>query len=181
VERAWSNYHYARSHFGATAHLAEFILDHPGVIGRSLYTKQLRRFLDHFPREQLHIEVTEDMAAAPMAAIHRIYTFLGLTTAVAPVIGPANRSVVPHAPRVWRMARRVTQTLYAARMGRIVGVVKRTPIRAALLREQSPPPPTEAEHRLILDAVLDDTLALTPLLGTDVVHHWRRGGHEANR
>jgi len=58
------------------------------------YAPHLRRWLDHFPRERVHILVAEEFYADPQAAVNGIATFLGLLRA----------PLSPAADRVWNAA-----------------------------------------------------------------------------
>jgi len=57
------------AHVGAT--IAE-------VVGYTMYAENLRRFLDHFPSEQLLIMQYERCVAAPVEQLVATYRFLGL-------------------------------------------------------------------------------------------------------
>ncbi len=45
---------------------------------RSRYAEQLERWLECFPREQIHVLSTDDLAADPQAALDGVHEFLGL-------------------------------------------------------------------------------------------------------
>jgi hypothetical protein len=52
--------------------------DRYGMIGRGLYLTHLRRFLEFYPREQLHVMFFEDdLVATPKAALNELLAFLG--------------------------------------------------------------------------------------------------------
>jgi Sulfotransferase domain len=48
------------------------------VIDFGFYYKHLSHYLNYFRRDQIHIELFDDLKSDPLAAIHRIYKFLGV-------------------------------------------------------------------------------------------------------
>lgn len=57
---------------------------------QSEYDRGLRRWLDHFPREQLLVLASEDYYADPVEATARVFTFLGLEPVAPPPSPPLN-------------------------------------------------------------------------------------------
>ncbi len=64
--------------------------------GQSAYAPSLRRWLEHFPREQLHVWASEDYYADPNEVVGGICAFLGLAPRDLPRIAPLNAA--PPAP-----------------------------------------------------------------------------------
>ena len=60
-------------------------------LGRGLYAGQLRRWLRHFDREQMHVSVSEQLFADPVGVIREIQEFIGVTPVVPDDIGPRNQ------------------------------------------------------------------------------------------
>ena len=74
--------------------------DHVGAavaeaVGHSLYADNVRRWLDHFPADQLLILLYEECVASPAQQLERTYRFLGLDAAHRPVDleRPVNKTV----------------------------------------------------------------------------------------
>lgn len=56
----------------------EALLDDDRYLGPSLYAENARRYLEHFPRERLHIMLTDDLQQDPATALRGVTEFLGL-------------------------------------------------------------------------------------------------------
>jgi hypothetical protein len=56
----------------------EAVLADDTYLGPSKYGENLRRYLDEFPREQLHVMLTEDLASDPTRAVRGVTRFLGV-------------------------------------------------------------------------------------------------------
>ncbi|MCA9556561.1 MAG: sulfotransferase [Myxococcales bacterium] len=56
----------------------EAVLADPRLHARSDYPAMLDRWGRHFPAEQLHVEVTEDVGRDPRAVLRRIFRHLGV-------------------------------------------------------------------------------------------------------
>lgn len=57
-----------------------------------LYSEQVRRYLEHFPREQILITLYDELRADPVAFMQRIYAFLGVRSNFISEIRSHNRS-----------------------------------------------------------------------------------------
>ena len=56
----------------------EALLTDETYLAPSRYADNIRRYLDVFPREQLHVMLTDDLQADPVAAVGGVTAFLGL-------------------------------------------------------------------------------------------------------
>ena len=56
----------------------EAVLTDPKYLGPSLYARNLQLYLEHFPREQLHIVFTDDLRDDPVGTVSRVTRFLDL-------------------------------------------------------------------------------------------------------
>lgn len=72
-------------------------LRHQSHRTRGEYITQLRRYLEHFPREQLHVLIAEDFFADPMREFDAVVDFLGLDR-FAPTGGFPQQNARPSAP-----------------------------------------------------------------------------------
>ena len=70
---------------------------------RSLYARQVRRLLDHFPREQVWISTFEEFVADELTATRRLATWLGGTGDVRPAPQPVNPSPAVDIPLEQRL------------------------------------------------------------------------------
>lgn len=60
-----------------------------------LYAAQVERYLKTFPREQVHVTLSDDLLHDPIEATRRVYRFLGVDAAFAPEAKMYNRSQFP--------------------------------------------------------------------------------------
>jgi hypothetical protein len=84
VERFYSNYVFDRA-FGHRETIRQTLAARPYVLETSKYIRQIERYLEFFPREQLHLVVLEDLGPAEhlqdraRATIMGVLDFLGLS------------------------------------------------------------------------------------------------------
>jgi hypothetical protein len=85
------------------------LLENPTYLACSKYAMQIERYLDHFPREQIHIVTSEALRYDRRATVERVYDVLGVDSSRIPdVIGTefyrtAERRTYP--PMVWQLRR----------------------------------------------------------------------------
>ncbi len=94
AERAISAYYWylRKGHISAEKNIVEVFtqlkeaylankLDTPciDIITRGLYDLQLQRYLDVFPAEQIMISYYDEISDSPLAALKKLYSFLGVT------------------------------------------------------------------------------------------------------
>ncbi|MDX9740828.1 MAG: sulfotransferase [Gammaproteobacteria bacterium] len=86
VERALSNHrHEVRvGHVRGDLSFNAGLDNNPMYIDQSRYATHLRRWLRHFPSEQIMIVLMEDITADPLAVVQRVYRFLGVDPAFVP-------------------------------------------------------------------------------------------------
>ncbi|MEO0532120.1 MAG: sulfotransferase [Planctomycetota bacterium] len=77
VDRVYSFYAH-RMREQVSAGIDEFLAATPEAIHSGLYMSQLDELLRHFPREQLHVLLLDDLKASPQAVIDGVLGFLGL-------------------------------------------------------------------------------------------------------
>ncbi len=79
VDRAYSHYVHLYAKRLEEAPFAEAIRARPDYVDTGRYFYQLQAYLDHFPRNQIHLLTLEDLRKDPRAALSRISSFLGIT------------------------------------------------------------------------------------------------------
>lgn len=85
------------------------LLENPSYLACSKYAMQLERYLDHFPREQIHIVTSEALRNDRRAAVRGVYDFLGVDSSRIPDVidteyyRTATRRTYP--PVVWQLRR----------------------------------------------------------------------------
>jgi hypothetical protein len=134
------------------------------------YARQLRRWFEHFPREQLRIVFSDDLKANRDAVVRALWRFLGVADdAALPEWGPVNEALGPGARGVLRMARAThLMRLRSLLPGTVISAVKR---KLATFGGQPPLAP-EMRERLLghFEPHVHD---LEQLLGVEL-DAWRR-------
>ncbi len=69
----------------------------------SLYSNQVKQYLDVFPREQVHVLLFEDLKRRPVETTQEIFKFLGVDPSFTPDVTPMNESLVPASIRAQHM------------------------------------------------------------------------------
>jgi hypothetical protein len=176
IDRARSDYlHYrfppesdAREFFDREHRsIREALLENPLYLDTSRYAMQLERYFEVFPREQILVVTTDELAKERDATITRVLTFLGVDPARGPATydsGEHNRTDELLVPKPWldavranpigarlfrRLPYRVQQSIGRERVDTSVGV-RDADLRATLA-----------------DLLRDDVARLRELLGPD--------------
>jgi hypothetical protein len=66
----------------------------------SLYSQQIKRYLDLFPRERVHIVLNDDLKHRGMETVQGIYRFLGVNPQFEPELDVHNKSQLPMSIRL---------------------------------------------------------------------------------
>jgi hypothetical protein len=169
VDRAYSQYWHHRRQGDEEREFADAI-EAPGELGyleRGRYVEQLQRVAEHFPREQLHIALFDDLEARPRETFVEVCRFLGLDESVIPdAVGEATNSHMKvRAPRVFAtMYRYEVWDKLPSRLGRRLH-------EAMVLPDEYPPldPDLDTELRA---RFADDNRSLQGWLGRDLPAGW---------
>ena len=135
-----------------------------------LYHAHVKRFLEHFPAEQVRVYLYEQYATDPVGMLRDIFSFLGVDPSFTPDLSVrAHRSRTPRLPATLALAARVVRPAVARRM--IPGPLW-TILRTVLYRSERPL--MEPEDRAsLLDYYRNDVRLLSELLARDLTH-WLR-------
>ena len=179
IERAWSDYLMHRrdgteraSTFGEAlqeqdARRAGTDRMAPHYIDSGMYADQIRRFLRHFPADQLLIRLYDDLVADRERLLRDIFGHIGVDDSFT-VVGddPANASGVP-TNRVATAALRVKAAV-SPHLGR--GVVERVrPTWDRYLRRNLVKPQlADADRERLVEIYRDDVIALAELIDRDL-------------
>ena len=156
-----------------TAALEQF----PRLLDRGRYATHLRRYLDLFPRAQLHMSLFDDLRADPQAYADEVFSFLGARRLELPPADlksrmpagrPRSSAVAAAAKSASKLAKRTGLRGLRSRVKRSVVV------RQALYRPYKDDRPTvdpalAAELRL---GFADEVLQLDSILGRPVSELW---------
>jgi hypothetical protein len=181
VDRAFSDYldllKNGQFHGPFTSALEKF----PRLLDRGRYATHLQRYLDLFPREQLHVSLFDDLRADPQAYADEVFAFLGIGRLELPPGDLRSRmpAGTPRNPTVATAAKSMSKLVKQAGMRRFRSRVKRSVmVRQALYRPYRDDRPTidpavAAELRL---GFADEVLRLDSLLDRPVAATWRYAG-----
>ena len=176
VERAYSDYlMFLRSRgrrFDPAAELspaAEWARPDSHWMRISCYAQSLERYLDVFPRTQLHVLLFDDLKRAPVQAVQAVYRFLEVDPAFVPDLEtPHNVGGIPASRVLERFL--TSRSLRAAVQPwipiRAVNWVRR--VRTRNLRT-APPLPPELKRELT-EHFRDDIARTADLIGRDLGH-----------
>lgn len=167
ADRAYSDYlgrvriDRERRSFGEAVQPGERILED------GFYAPRLRRFLEQFPRAQLHVILHEDYARDTKSTLQSLFAFLGVDPSAAiDTTRRYNRAEVPVSQRlnrlIWSAVPRLQRLTPAAWRGTGLG-------ERLLRRTYRTAPPFPPEERRRLQAIYrEDVLETGELIGRDL-------------
>lgn len=150
VDRAFSDYLDLRKNQQFDGPFALALEKYPRLLDRGHYATHLRRYLDLFPREQLLVQLFDELRADPQAYADRVFDFLGVPRIVLPPSDLRSRmpAGVPRSSVAAAAAKSASRVVKRAGLRQLRSRVKRSAlVRQALYRPY-------ADDRPVLD---DDT------------------------
>lgn len=152
----------------------EVIMGAPETVIGSLYAPNIRRYLAHFPREQLLFLLFEELIAEPQRTLATVFRHIGVDPGAADDVelGWENKS---RQPRFAGLNRMFFGTGLKSTVLRAVPRPIRHRLRP-LYYSRHEPPPLSAEDRGLLLTLLGDDIAETATLIRRDLSHWRQGG-----
>jgi hypothetical protein len=135
VERAWSSYLYMRKHGIGPSTFGEALLSRPELLEHGRYATGLDRFLQHYPKERIHVALFDDLARDPQRFLDGVTDFVGVAR-----LALVEKDLEPKLPAA---RARSVRLAHAARSGadwvrehdgaRLVGRVKQSPLVQRML------------------------------------------------
>jgi len=179
VERAFTSYLAARADGWLRGTFREVLernaREQPGGFGRSLmflegglYARQVGRYVERFPAEQVRVYLYDDYARDAPAMLRDIFAFLGVDPTFVPDLAVRlHKARVPRFPNFLDLAARFVhrETLYRA-LPRPFWIA----LRAALFRKGGRPVMGRDDRRFLIRYYQDDVSQLSRLLGRDLSH-----------
>lgn len=140
VQRAYSSYLYMRKHGEGPATFTEALRVKPTLLDHGRYGTQLKRYVDVFGRDCLHVALFDDLQEDPQSFVDSVLMWLGVSSMVLPDDDlrsklPASRARFVPAAWVVRQGANVVRALDGAQL---VGRVKRSPRVQRLLYKPVP-------------------------------------------
>lgn len=179
VERAFSDYLDGVKNGQIEGSFEEALERHPEILEGSRYARQLARYLERFPREQLHVAVFDDLSRDPDAFAAALFAFVGVPPRP---LAPAQRSAMmpagrPRSRALARLAKRASHAARALGLRKLRGRAKTSRLlRGALYRpfEASEKPRlSEFSQKRLRREFSDEMRALDALLGSRLCALWR--------
>lgn len=162
VDRAFSDYLDLRKNQQFDGPFGAALDRYPRLLDRGHYATHLRRYLDLFPREQLLVQLFDDLKADPQAYADRVFEFLGVPRLVLPPSDLRSRmpAGVPRSTVAAAAAKSASRLVKRVGLRHLRSRVKRSAlVRQALYRPY-------ADDRPVLDA--DTAAQLRRLLAPEV-------------
>lgn len=183
VERAISNHkHEVRErHFmGPDLDFESGLANNPTYVEQGLYATHLRRWLQFFPREQIHIVLFEDVVNDPMRVAIGVFRFLGIDEShVSKALNEAsNAGHINRSPQLHEARRRLRLAIAGAGLGRAWEGLARLGLRKVYreynrLPSEALVPPVSEETRRALRRRFDGEIKeLEQLVGCNLAA-WR--------
>jgi hypothetical protein len=188
AERAWSAFHYYRSHGYEPLRCFDEALAVeeerrragwcPDLWHRSngRYFANLKPYFDRFPREQIRVYLYEDLSQRPHEVLQDVFEFLGVDRAAKIALQRMNETRTYRSYRLHRFlstpnpVRRILQNLLS-------GCVFASLNRWVIERNQLPKPVLDVERwRTLTESYRSDIEQLQVLIGRDLSHWFERTG-----
>lgn len=180
IDRAYSDYKMLYRRGTVTRPPEEYLdgrdCDQPRFLNDGLYGVHLARWLDHFPREQIHVLLFEDVKSAPEQTLAAVCDHIGAPRHFSDDVGtrPRNDSSAHFLPLPVRLA--LAPLKQATRPLR--GNAAFEGVRRVFAREIRYPALTDALRERMVEYYARDVAALEQLIGRDL-SHWRRSARMA--
>jgi hypothetical protein len=155
----------------------------PRLIDRGRYAAHLRRYFDHFPREQLHVSLYDDLSADAQTYADSIFGFLGIAALELPDSALQRRmpAGVPRSTLAASATKKASRLVLHLGLRRLRSTVKRSAVvRQTLYRPYKDDKPTMAQDTAqdLRGVFAPDVLDLDVLLGREISRRW---GYSAAR
>lgn len=177
VDRAFSDYLDLVKNAQYDGPFAAALEKYPRLLDRGRYATHLQRYLDRFPRSQIHVSLFDDLRADPQAYADEVFAFLGVRRLELPPADlksrmPAGR---PRSGAVAAAARSASTLAKRVGLRRLRSRVKRSVlVRQALYRPYTDDRPTidPALAAELRRDMAEEVLRLDSLLGRPVSEQW---------
>ena len=178
VERAYSNHlmEVYKGHFSGTDLSFEAgLANNPMYLEQSRYGRHIARWLDHFPRQQIHIILQEDLKTTDAEQMRALYAFLGVDAEfVSPWLGQRNHvSEVAKNETLARLMRTAGDGARALGLAQLVADAKSWPVISQIrsantvqMRDVVPPMSDTIRDQLQAEFA-EDIRAIAQLIGRE--------------
>ena len=177
VDRAFSDYLDLRKNQQFEGSFESALEHYPRLVDRGRYATHLRRYLEVFPREQLLVQLFDDLKADPQAYADDVFDFLGVPRQVLPPSELRSRmpAGVPRSRAAASAAKSASQLVKRLGLRRFRSRVKRSArMRQALYRPYTDDKPTidPATAARLRETFAGEVAELDAMLGVPVSGRW---------
>jgi hypothetical protein len=149
----------------------------PRLIDRGRYAAHLRRYFEHFPSEQLHVSLYDDLSADAQAYADTIFRFLGIEALELPDSALQRRmpAGVPRSTLAASATKKASRLVLHLGLRRLRSTIKRSAVvRQTLYRPYREDKPTMAPDTAqdLRRVFAPDVHDLEVLLGRDISRRW---------
>lgn len=177
VERAYSSYLYMRKHGEGPATFTEALRTKPTLVDHGRYGTQLKRYVDMFGNDCLHVAVFDDLQQDPQSFVDTVLQWLGVEPMVLPEEDlesklPASRA--RFLPAAWAV-RQTANVVRALDGAELVGRVKRSPRVQRLLYKPVPAADrkiSEDDATWIRERLRSELELVDDLFGLNLIERW---------
>ena len=177
VQRAHSSYLYMRKHGEGPSTFTEALRTRPTLLDHGRYGTQLKRYVDMFGADNLHVAVFDDLQQDPQAFVDSVLEWLDISPMVLPADDlesklPASRA--RFVPVAWAV-RQTANVVRALDGAQLVGRVKRSPRVQQLL--YTPVPATdrkisEDDATWIRESLRSELELVDDLFDLNLIERW---------
>jgi len=177
VKRAVSHYGNAikSGEIDETVSFADFCAQDSSVVEQGLYSEQLARYYELFPKDQILVLVYEDIKKNPQAFMSQIYCFLGVLDSFVPSMlhSEINVTRTPKSVIIDRWMHKVAEGLRAVGFDRVVHKIRQSGL-PDLVRSGNTKvsKPIEIDTRSLESYFKEDVKKLSAMLGRDLNQEW---------
>ncbi len=177
--RAHSSYLHYLKHGIEIGTFREALDAHPELLDHGRYGSALSRYLEHFPRECLHVALFDDLQQDPQSFIDGTTDWLGVTRfPLEPDLLKARLPASePRSAVLARSVRRVAEWIREHDGARTVGRVKRSPLVQRALYRPVPPAANEVDPSdvaYVWERLGPEIDMVDELFGLDLRRRWTR-------
>jgi len=183
VDRAWSHHRHEVRHGRLPPDLWKFsdARDlNPSYLSIGLYATHLERWLEHFPAQQIHVTLHDELRLDPIEVIRSVYDFAGVAKDHEPrslreevnvAVGNRRPGLDLAMKKISRSARSILGN-WPVELAKATGIPDRVRARnKVLIGEEIVPPLDRAERAGLVDYYAEQIQGLSLLINKDL-DHW---------
>jgi hypothetical protein len=172
VRRSFSDYTAKLSRGGEKRPYRDVATPDSGIVAHSRYFTNISRYLEHFPLDQMHFVMFDDLVSNTGDTVQEICEFLGVdpTYQFTPTLRRDNNSELPISNRLQKLRMRVTADQHDSRPKFLLKGALRKGIDRAnhVVHLRKVPMMKDDDRKYMQDLLADEVIGLEGLLGKDL-------------